>query len=135
MPKVKDQKLNKGFTLIETMTALLIFSASIVTLIVATRQGFVDTGYAKNKFIASYLAQEGVERVRNSRDSFGWSESEMQAEAGNASQSLADFPGFTRNVSVIVSGDEARITSAVVWQQGQSSKEVEYIEYLFNWQQ
>ena len=59
---------SRGFTLIETLVALAIFSASIVALISVTASGVADTNYAKNKFIASYLAQEGVEMVRNIRD-------------------------------------------------------------------
>lgn len=61
-------KSNKGFTLIETLVALSIFSVSIVALISITGSGVSNTNYAKNKFIASYLSQEGIEAVRNIRD-------------------------------------------------------------------
>jgi len=57
-----------GFTLIETIVSLAIFSASIVGLIAITSQGVADVNLAKNKLTASYLAQEGVELVRNMRD-------------------------------------------------------------------
>ncbi|HXK35128.1 MAG TPA: prepilin-type N-terminal cleavage/methylation domain-containing protein [Candidatus Paceibacterota bacterium] len=57
-----------GFTLIETLVALAIFSASVVALISVTASGVANTNFAKNKITASYLAQEGVELVRNIRD-------------------------------------------------------------------
>jgi len=57
-----------GFTLIETIVALAIFSSTIVGLIVVSSQGIADARFAKNKLTASYLAQEGVEIVRNIRD-------------------------------------------------------------------
>lgn len=60
---------SSGFTIIETLVALAIFTFSIVGLIVITSQGIADTNFAKNKFVASYLAQEGIEMVRNVRDS------------------------------------------------------------------
>jgi len=54
--------------LIETLVALAIFTTSITVLISVTGSGVANVNYAKNKFVASYLAQEGVEMVRNIRD-------------------------------------------------------------------
>ncbi len=62
-------KKQKGFTLVETLVALSIFSSAIVGMIVITSQGINDTVYAKNKLIATALSQEGIEVVRNIRDS------------------------------------------------------------------
>lgn len=59
---------NKGFTLVETLVAIAIFATSIVGLISVTARGVNDNVFVKNKLIASYLAQEGVELVRNMRD-------------------------------------------------------------------
>lgn len=59
---------NKGFTLIETLVALSIFSLSIVALIVAAGQGVSNFQTIKARLTASYLAQEGVELVHNIRD-------------------------------------------------------------------
>lgn len=69
----KITKQNTGFTLIETIVSLAIFSSSIVALISVTASGVADTNFAKNKLTASYLAQEGVEMVRNIRDSISLS--------------------------------------------------------------
>src|SRR3990172_1148250 len=67
-PTTYNLKPSRGFTLIETLVALSIFSTSIVVLIYLTSSGVANTNTAKNKFIASYLAQEGVEMARNIRD-------------------------------------------------------------------
>lgn len=61
---------SRGFTLIETLVALSIFTSSILGLLIILSKGISDTGYAKRKIIASYLAQEGVEYVRNLRDTY-----------------------------------------------------------------
>lgn len=60
----------RGFTLVETLIAVSIFSVSILGLFSILSQGVASTNYAKQKVIASYLAQEGVEYMRNMRDTF-----------------------------------------------------------------
>ena len=66
----KFRRINKGFTLVETLVAISIFSLSILALMAVLTQGVSDTNYAKKKIIASYLAQEGIEYIRNMRDTF-----------------------------------------------------------------
>ncbi|MFZ2072107.1 MAG: prepilin-type N-terminal cleavage/methylation domain-containing protein [Minisyncoccia bacterium] len=82
MIKILKQK-NKGFTLVETLVAISIFTMSVLALMVILGQGVSDTGYAKKKMTATYLAQEGIEYIRNIRDtsalsstllSAGWSD-------------------------------------------------------------
>ena len=63
-------KLIWGFTLVETLIALSIFTVSIVALMSVLAQGISDIGYAKRKTIAGYLAQEGIEHIRNMRDGY-----------------------------------------------------------------
>ncbi len=62
-------KNQKGFTLVETLVSLAIFTSAVVGMIVITSQGINDTVYAKNKLVATALSQEGIEIVRNIRDS------------------------------------------------------------------
>lgn len=63
----KDQN-QKGFTLVETLVAIAIFASSITGLMSITARGINDNVFVKNKLTASYLSQEGVELVRNIRD-------------------------------------------------------------------
>lgn len=66
----KFKRIDKGFTLVETLVAVSIFTISILGLLVVLSQGISNTNYAKTKIIASYLAQEGVEYIRNMRDTY-----------------------------------------------------------------
>lgn len=57
-----------GFTIVETLVALAIFSMSVITLLSVLGDGIRDTNYAKQKITAGYLAQEAIEYLRNMRD-------------------------------------------------------------------
>lgn len=57
-----------GFTLVETLVSIAIFSTSVVALLSVTSQGVTSLTFVKDKITASYLAQEGVEHIRNLRD-------------------------------------------------------------------
>lgn len=63
-----NKSKDAGFTIVETLVALAIFSSSIVFLIVVSSGGVSNTTLAKSRLTASYLAQEGIETVRNIRD-------------------------------------------------------------------
>lgn len=58
----------KGFTLIETLFAILIFSAALISLMTIAGRGISATNTAREQIVAHYLAQEGLEVVRNVRD-------------------------------------------------------------------
>lgn len=58
----------KGFTLIETLFAILIFSTALVALMSIAGRGISATSSARQQITAHYLAQEGLEVVRNMRD-------------------------------------------------------------------
>lgn len=65
----KNQKqFSKGFTLVETLVAIAMLGYSIATIVVITGQGIFNANYLENKMTAQYLAQEGIEIVRNIRD-------------------------------------------------------------------
>ena len=62
--------VNKGFTLVETLVAIAIFATSVLVFMTVLASDISNTGYAKEKIVASYLAQEGIESVRNLRDTY-----------------------------------------------------------------
>jgi len=67
--RIKKEK-EKGFTLVETLVAISIFTISLLGLMSVLASGIGGTTYAKNKIIAGYLAQEGIEYIRGMRNSF-----------------------------------------------------------------
>jgi prepilin-type N-terminal cleavage/methylation domain-containing protein len=73
--KIKQAE-NKGFTMVETIIAIFIFSVAITAIMAVFSKGIIGINYAKNEMIASYLAQEGIEYIRNLRDDYIYSEGE-----------------------------------------------------------
>ncbi len=63
-------KSKRGFTLIETMVAISIFTFSVLSLVIVLSSGLANANYAKKKLVAAYLAQEGIEFMRNMRDTY-----------------------------------------------------------------
>ncbi len=61
---------HQGFTLVEVLVSISIFMIAIVAMVVVSAQGINNTAFAKNQLTASYLAQEGIELVRNARDNY-----------------------------------------------------------------
>ncbi len=72
MQKVTEKKINKksetGFTLVETLVAIGILSISILATFTAVQAGLQSSVNVKDTITAYYLAQEGMELIRNIRD-------------------------------------------------------------------
>lgn len=145
-PKFGVTPKGGGFTLVETLIALSIFTVSILGLMSILATGISNTGYAKRKVAAEYLAQEGIEYVRNLRDTtvlydatssqHGWDNFKIL----NKDYSITDpdFAGFTRVISedaVSFGENEIEIFSTVSWTEGSGSYNITFSEHLFNWMQ
>ena len=59
---------SKGFSLVETLVAVSILSLVIAGTLTAVQKGIQSSIYAKNQIFAFYLAQEGMEFIKNIRD-------------------------------------------------------------------
>ena len=59
---------NKGFTVLELLAAILVITIGVLTAYSVTQRIFIQTIDSANRIHAVYLAKEGVEIVRNIRD-------------------------------------------------------------------
>ena len=140
MMKLFKQKNNKGFSLVEVLIAISIFTMTIVTMMSVLSSGITDTTYAKQKIIASYLAQEGIEYVRNIRDNdvlYTGATGKNWNTFINADKTYpSTYSGFTRTITMTPTSnlDEVKITSTVSWTLPSGSKSVTFSEDLFNWE-
>lgn len=62
------QQYNKGFTMVEALVAVAIFSFSLTAIIFVSGRSVSDVNISKNRLAATYLGQEGIEMIRNFRD-------------------------------------------------------------------
>ena len=58
----------RGFTLVETMVAITVLSIALVGPYIAVNNALTASYVARDKLIASSLAQEGMEYIRSVRD-------------------------------------------------------------------
>lgn len=65
--KIKIKK-NAGFTLIELLVSFAILSMGISVSINLISKSLQSSSYLRNQTIASYLAVEGIELIKNKRD-------------------------------------------------------------------
>jgi Tfp pilus assembly protein PilV len=63
-----NNKNEEGFTLIETLIAVIILIVSVVTPLSIASQAIIYSATARDQIIASNLAQESIDFIRNERD-------------------------------------------------------------------
>ncbi len=69
------QKISKGFTVIELVLSIFVLSIAIIGSYNAFTIMDILTSNSSDRFTAAYLAQEGIEIIRNIRDT-NWIEDE-----------------------------------------------------------
>lgn len=152
-----------GFTLVEALVSLLIFSVALTAIFSLLSNNLKNALLVEHNFIASGLVQEGMEVVRNIRDSewhlsnsFGttipdgsyrvqWNSQALLAleanpflkkDSGNGlvSYDTGNNMIFKRTVTIsAVSGVEKRIVVSVTWDERGVPKSVSAEIHLFNW--
>ncbi len=137
---VKSKNKKNGFTLVETLVAVSIFTVSILGLLEVVSQGIASTNYAQMKIAATYLAQEGIECLRNTRDNYvlypdsthDWSKF-LLINPDNVTCPSVDS-GFSRdNTLTAIGTDGATISSTVSWIQASGPFSVTFSENVYNW--
>ncbi len=68
MNKINTLQKNAGFTIVETLISITLFSIAITGVITVAAKGGVNSIALKNRVIATYLADEGIELMRGMRD-------------------------------------------------------------------
>src|SRR6185369_6180494 len=66
---MKTNTTHSGFTIIETLVAIAILMIAIAGPLTVAQKGLTSSIYARDQMIASYLAQDAIEYVKNVRDS------------------------------------------------------------------
>lgn len=93
-----------GFTLVEALVAISILMIAIASPMVIAEKGLTDAVLSGNETTASFLAQEGVESVKNIRDGIAlYSESNpMGAPTSTADWLTGGASGYGPNLSLCI---------------------------------
>lgn len=93
----KNKRLEQGFSLMEIIVVIFIISFGMIGVLSLVIQNIQVGSINKNMLIASHLAQEGIELVRNKRDN-NWMSSTSDWELGD---------GLDPNTDMVQDGDYA----------------------------
>lgn len=130
-----------GFSLVEVLLAVSVFSLIVTGLAGSVIYGQQSTALAGQRVRANFLAEEGLEATRNTRDenytnlsngTYGLVISSNQW-VFSGSQDTTDI--FTRQITITDAGtNRKQVTSTVTWQQNpQRTGSVSLVTYLTNW--
>ncbi|MBL1434246.1 hypothetical protein COB87_001590 [Candidatus Wolfebacteria bacterium] len=133
---------NQGFFLVEALLATSLFALIITGFVGAFLYGQESTMLSGNRAQAVFLAEEGLEAVRNIRD-----DNFSNLTDGNHGITISGnewvFAGttdvqdiFTRQIEIgTIDTDRKIATSTVLWQQNQQRQgSVSLVAYFNNWQ-
>ena len=65
---IKSPQTKKGFTLVETLVAIMVLMITIAGAFVVTNQGLLVAVGTRNQMTAYFLAQDAMEYIKNIRD-------------------------------------------------------------------
>lgn len=68
LPRAPERR--RGFTLLEALVAISILMVAVVAPITISQKGLSSAIYSKSQMIASYLAQDAIEYIKNKRDEY-----------------------------------------------------------------
>lgn len=69
--KFTKNKINTGFTIVETLVAIAILTIALTGPLAIVSQSLRSSYFARDQITAHYLAQEAIEYIRNKRDQNG----------------------------------------------------------------
>ena len=159
---LNNKKNKNGFTLLEGIVAIFLVTVGIGGAYTLISQTISSAIISSQKLIASYLVQEGIEIVRNIRDT-NWLEGnnwndglssgdwEADYKTQNLTQSYTgnflniDSEGFysyssgsptifKRKISISPEGDDIlKVIVVVEWQERGRTHQIRAQENLYNW--
>ena len=101
MSGIKNQKIKKnvlsnrrGFSLVEVLVTLFVLSIGLVAISTLMTGNIKSSENAKNQIIASQLAQEGIELVRNLKDNNSTFTGEVSSGADYSIDYTSNYAAF-----------------------------------------
>jgi len=134
MLKCLNVKMNKGFTILELMITIVVISIGVLGAYSVIQDILLSTAKSSNRLTATYLAQEGIELVRNERDTNwirnnGWTDNIL-----NINKTEEDIlTHYDRMTTTSLDGDVLNVRIEVSWDIRGNSGIISIEERLYDW--
>lgn len=127
---------NKGFTIIEVLFTMLIITIGGLATYSMVQQIVSNTFASNYRIAAAYLAKEGIEIVRNTRDT-NWLQGAPNWYNGltgdSGLQEVSGFPNYKRRTIVIFVDPKLEVKVEVQWDIRGDDGTITTQENLYNW--
>lgn len=122
----------KGFTLIEVIVAVFLVTVGIGGVYALIQRTTAFTPVISARLTAAYLAQEGIELVRNKRDSNWLARDPWDSNLPFGTESgLLDK--FERTITLTPSGNALEVSVKVKWSERDRTHTVPALTKLYDW--
>jgi len=139
----------RSFTVLEVIIAIFVLTIAVGASYILIQKTFIASSLTQSKLIASYLAQEGIENIKNMRDANWLAGNSWNANIpGTYNENIINFidgtqSKFKRNTSVVVEDfilgdylgedDIMKVTVNVSWNERGKDQAIEVVNYLYDW--
>ena len=127
---------NKGFTILEVLVAILIITTGGLAAYAMVQQIIFSTLSSSYRLTAAYLAKEGIETVRNNRDT-NWLQGAPNWYNGligdSGLQPVSGFSNYKRRTIVIFNDPKLEVKVEVQWDIRGDDGTITVQENLYNW--
>ncbi|MBU2545232.1 prepilin-type N-terminal cleavage/methylation domain-containing protein [Patescibacteria group bacterium] len=125
--------MNKGFTILELLATIVVISIGVLGAYSVAQKIFSLTFISTNHLTAAYLAQEGVEIVRNARDT-NWIEGDDWRDGlVSTNWENTNIPNYERRTTITFNDPELGIVVEVRWSARGDTGEIIIQENLYGW--
>ena len=130
---------NKSFTLIEVVVAMFLLTVGTVGTFSLMQKSIIFTSISSSRLVASYLAQEGIEIIRNIRDTnylegSAWDDGIVSSNWAVVSFLDGSQSKFQRQITIAQPESNKMIVSVTVsWQERGGVHQVFAQTELYNW--
>lgn len=129
--------MNKSFTLIEVLAAILVIIIGVLAAYAVVQKILSYTSESSHRLTAVYLAQEEIEGVRNIRDS-NWLDGTVPWNNGLTASSTgwgaSSLDGYQRKIDFDNStADRLGVMVSIQWTDKGQTRTITVQENLYNW--
>jgi len=127
-----------GFTILEVMVAIFVITVGVISVFNVVQNVTMFSRVNSSRLTATYLAQEGIELVRNQRDTNwllepgSWNDNIPPAECG-PTFILGKFTRTCTSTLIVGPPEKVEVSVEVKWQERGTEHSVTNATELYNW--